>query len=143
LAWKNISGPRHGDRALLDRSRRPPHEFIALVGPRWVRQITILNLIAGLMRPTAGRVLYDGQEVTGPTGAWLHDAEGHAAAVANHQRQFRIALELNSHAVPRAEADDRVRQIIEQVGLKDSRNHTPPSFQAAAQACPRWAHADL
>src|SRR2546423_15721406 len=43
-----------------------PHEFIALVGPSGCGKSTILNMIAGLMRPTAGEVLYDGKLVTGP-----------------------------------------------------------------------------
>jgi len=38
---------------------------------------------------------------------------------------IRIALELKSHATPRAEAEDRVRQMIELVGLKGFENHTP------------------
>jgi len=78
------------------------------------------------MRPTAGRVLYDGQEVTGPNRRVGYMTQKDTLLPwRTTSDNIRIALELKSHAVPRAEADDRVRQIIEQVGLKGFENHTP------------------
>lgn len=41
-------------------------EFICLVGPSGCGKTTLLNLVAGLERPSGGRVLRDGEEVTGP-----------------------------------------------------------------------------
>jgi NitT/TauT family transport system ATP-binding protein len=41
-------------------------ELVCLVGPSGSGKSTILNLIAGLMKPTAGRVLDGVREVTGP-----------------------------------------------------------------------------
>src|SRR5271170_6976338 len=88
-------------------------EFVALVGPSGCGKSTILNLVAGLMPPSAGRVLYDGREVTGPNRRvgyltqkdtllpWRSTADN-----------IRIALELKCRATPRAEARDRVAQIM-------------------------------
>src|SRR4051794_28333484 len=42
-----------------------PHEFVALVGPSGCGKSTILNLVAGLLPPSEGRVWYDGEEVAG------------------------------------------------------------------------------
>ncbi len=41
-------------------------EFAALVGPSGCGKSTILRLVAGLLRPTRGRVLLDGREVAEP-----------------------------------------------------------------------------
>ena len=45
-----------------------PGEFVSLVGPSGCGKSTLFNIVAGLIRPTAGRVLLDGKDVTGTTG---------------------------------------------------------------------------
>jgi len=44
-----------------------PGEFISIVGPSGCGKSTILSLIAGILKPTSGRVLLDGEPVTGPS----------------------------------------------------------------------------
>src|SRR5690242_15114212 len=95
-----------------------PHEFVALVGPSGCGKSTILNLIAGLLEPTGGAIFYDGAEVIG-----LNRQVGYMTQKdtllpwRTAADNIRIALELKCRAVPRAEAEARVRQKIELVGL--------------------------
>jgi ABC-type nitrate/sulfonate/bicarbonate transport system ATPase subunit len=43
-------------------------EFVSIVGPSGCGKSTLFNVIAGILPPSAGRVLIDGVEVTGSTG---------------------------------------------------------------------------
>ena len=101
-------------------------EFVALVGPSGCGKSTTLNLIAGLLRPSCGQVLYDGAPVDA-----LNRRVGYITqkdtllpwrtAAAN----IGVALELQSRAVPRAEAQERVAELIDLVGLRGFENHYP------------------
>lgn len=43
-----------------------PNEFVSLIGPSGCGKSTVMALVAGLLEPSAGRVLLDGVHVTGP-----------------------------------------------------------------------------
>jgi ABC-type nitrate/sulfonate/bicarbonate transport system ATPase subunit len=46
----------------------PPGRFVSLIGPSGCGKSTIFNIIAGLLEPTAGRVMIDGVDATGTIG---------------------------------------------------------------------------
>jgi NitT/TauT family transport system ATP-binding protein len=61
--------PRTGGRLLaLDNVNLAVEEgeFVTIVGPSGCGKTTFINIADGLLRPTAGKVLLDGKEVTGP-----------------------------------------------------------------------------
>ena len=43
-------------------------EFVSIVGPSGCGKSTLFNVVSGLLRPTQGRVLLDGKDITGDTG---------------------------------------------------------------------------
>jgi NitT/TauT family transport system ATP-binding protein len=102
------------------------HEFVALVGPSGCGKSTILNMVAGLMPASGGRVLYDGVPVHGANRRvgymtqkdtllpWRTTADN-----------IRVALELKCRPTAKSEADDRVAQMIRLVGLTGFEKHYP------------------
>ena len=46
----------------------PQGRFVSLIGPSGCGKSTIFNIIAGLLQPTAGRVIIDGVDATGTIG---------------------------------------------------------------------------
>jgi len=103
-----------------------PHEFVALVGPSGCGKSTILNLFAGLLQPTEGLVFYDGAPVAAPNRQVGYMTQKDTLLPwRTAADNIRIALELKCRAVPRAEANARVKQIIELVGLTGFERHYP------------------
>ena len=44
-------------------------EFVCFLGPSGCGKSTLLNVVGGFLKPTAGRVLIDGEPVRAPTRA--------------------------------------------------------------------------
>jgi ABC-type nitrate/sulfonate/bicarbonate transport system ATPase subunit len=59
-----------GHRLVLDgiNLRVEPGEFVSIIGPSGSGKSTLFNLIAGLERPDRGRLILDGQALTGQRG---------------------------------------------------------------------------
>ncbi len=66
-------------------------EIRGLIGPNGAGKSTLFSLIAGSLRPTAGRIFYEGGEVTG----W----KAHQAATAGVARTFQLMRVFSSMTV--------------------------------------------
>ena len=108
------------------------NDFIAILGPSGCGKSTLLRIVAGLDRPTSGRVLLDQREVKGP-GAdrgmvfqsytlfpWLSVAQN-------------IAFGLRERGVPAAEQQAIVTDYIDRVGLKGFEKHWPKQLSGGMQ----------
>lgn len=101
-------------------------EFVALVGPIGCGKSTILNLIAGLLPPSAGVVRYDDAPVVGVNRRVGYMTQKDTLLPwRTAADNIRIALELKCRVVPRAEAGEWVAQIIGLVGLTGFERHYP------------------
>jgi len=101
-----------------------PGEFLVLVGPSGCGKSTLLDLLAGLALPTSGRVLIDGQPVTGPARdrgvvfqqyalfPWL-------SALDN------VAFGLEVAGVGKRARREKAAHYLELVGLTDFANRFP------------------
>jgi NitT/TauT family transport system ATP-binding protein len=92
-------------------------EFLAIVGPSGCGKSTFLNLIAGTLQPSSGRVLYNGVAIAGPNrDVGYITQKNYCLPWRTVEANVRLPLEFRG--VPRAEADARVARAIAQVGLQ-------------------------
>jgi NitT/TauT family transport system ATP-binding protein len=99
-------------------------EFISLLGPSGCGKSTLLALISGLLRPSQGKVLEQGAEVTGPSRRRVIIFQGHLlfpwkTAVQN------IEFVLKSRGVARSERRSLAMEYLRRVRL-DSRADAYP-----------------
>jgi NitT/TauT family transport system ATP-binding protein len=91
-------------------------EFVALVGPSGCGKSTVLNMIGGLIRPTAGEIRLDGVRHAGvpPRVGYVFQKDTVFPWRTVHRN---IALGLEYRGVPAAERERRVREAIRLIGL--------------------------
>ena len=116
-------------------------EFTAVVGPSGSGKSTLLHLIGGLDKPTRGRVVVDGVEISGLDERKL--AEYRRRYVGFVFQQFHLiprltALEnveiaMMARGVPQSERRRRALELLEVVGLRDRAYHRPGELSGGEQ----------
>jgi NitT/TauT family transport system ATP-binding protein len=115
-------------------------EFVCLLGPSGCGKTSILNVLAGLDRPTSGRVLLDGRPIAGPGPdravlfqepalfPWLSVA-----------RNVELALKLTGS--PASDRHDRVRTWLANVDLERFADAQPHELSAGMRQRAQLARA--
>ncbi|HEY4373728.1 MAG TPA: ABC transporter ATP-binding protein [Burkholderiales bacterium] len=99
-------------------------EFVSLIGPSGCGKSSLLSLIAGIQAPTAGRILIDGREVTGPNprvGYMLQQ---------DYLFEWRSILDncllgAEIQGLPLGEARERALHLLSQCGLGEFARRYP------------------
>jgi NitT/TauT family transport system ATP-binding protein len=90
--------------------------FVSLVGPSGVGKSTLLRILGGLLEPTAGRVSWNGSSADEQTESiGIVFQRDNLMPWRSTRDNVRLPLELSG--MPRAEADKRVADMIDLVGL--------------------------
>jgi NitT/TauT family transport system ATP-binding protein len=109
-------------------------QFVSLIGPSGCGKSTLLTMIAGYLRPTSGRVQFDGKGIDGPGRErmmvfqqptlfpWL-TAAGNIA--------YGLKLRANRDAC--ADVAERVEHLLDLVELADFSRHYPAELSGGMQ----------
>lgn len=91
----------------------------ALLGPSGCGKTTLLNLISGLLHPTEGRILFDGNDVTTASPEARNIAQVFQFPVIYDTMTVyaNLAFPLRNRGVPEAEVKARVREIAAMLEL--------------------------
>ena len=91
----------------------------ALLGPSGCGKTTLLNCISGLLRPSSGRVLFDGRDVTDQTPQQRNIAQVFQFPVVYDTMTVaeNLAFPLRNRAIPEDRVRDRVGRVAEMLEL--------------------------
>lgn len=94
----------------------PAGRFISLIGPSGCGKSTIFNIVAGLLQPTTGRVLIDGEDATGMIGQVGYMLQKDLLLPWRTVLD-NVALGMEIRGVPIAEARERAAPLLQRYGL--------------------------
>ena len=100
------------------------NEFLVLLGPGQCGKTVLLNLIAGLLKPTVGEIFIDGESIQG--------TDKRIAMVFQQHSVFpwktvmgNVEIGPKYAGVPKGERQERAQHFIELVGLKGFEEYFP------------------
>ncbi len=100
-------------------------EFVTIVGPSGCGKSTLLYMIAGLVKPSFGRIMVEGQPVTGPNPRiGIVFQEFRIFPWKSVLQNVTFGLELQNHANPK-ERRQKARDYLHLVGLEGFEHHLP------------------
>ncbi len=119
-----------------------PGEFVSIVGPSGNGKSTLLNMITGIDRPSAGQVIVTGREVHRMSENQLAAWRGKHVGIVFQFFQMLPALSLMQNVIlpmdlankysPR-ERQGRAMHLLELVGLQDQANKLPGMVSGGQQ----------
>jgi len=109
-------------------------ELVSIVGPSGCGKSTLLRAVAGLVRPTDGRILIDGEPVTGvpPSLAVVFQEYGRSLLPWLTVRE-NVALPLRRHGGSKAERRSAATAALDAVGLAGAAEKHPWQLSGGMQ----------
>jgi NitT/TauT family transport system ATP-binding protein len=107
-------------------------EFVSLIGPSGCGKTTVLQIIAGLVTPTAGTVSIGGEPVKGP-GTDRGVVFQQPALMPWLSVLDNVMLALEFAGVQRADRGPRAERYLRSVGLSDFQRHFPAELSGGMQ----------
>jgi NitT/TauT family transport system ATP-binding protein len=118
---------RQGGAAVLANLelRMRQGEFFLLLGPSGCGKTTVLNLLAGFERPSAGAITVGGRAIDGPAVDRVVIFQGDDSLLGWLTAHDNVEFGLRVAGVPKAERRQRVEQALALVGLRGQGHKFP------------------
>ena len=124
-----------------------PGDFLSIMGPSGSGKSTLLHLLSGLDRPTAGRLLYDGQDIYGMSDRELSAfrrrrigfifQQFQLLPVLTAQENILMPLLLDGRKATGPKGGQKISSYLEQLtdllGLSDRLTHLPHDLSGGQQ----------
>jgi len=119
----------------------PPGEFVALLGASGSGKSSLLNLIAGLDRPTSGSVIVQGSDLASLSRERLAQYRLHTVGMVFQSFNLipsmtlleNVELPLRFAEVDRGKREGLVKQALDRVGLGGRMHHRPAELSGGEQ----------
>ena len=116
-------------------------EFVAIMGPSGSGKSTLLGLLAGLDAPTSGKIVLDGEDITGLDEDQMALLRGRKVGFVFQSYHLLPTLTAEENVLlpyelmggNGSEGRTRARQLLESVGLPDRRDHYPVQLSGGEQ----------
>ena len=117
-----------------------PGDVFGIIGQSGAGKSTLVRCINLLERPTAGRVLIDGADVTDYSGKQLIDLRQSIGMIFQNFSLFaqrtvlrNVTFPLELHGTPKKQAEARALELLELVGLSGKANNYPSQLSGGQQ----------
>ncbi len=115
-------------------------EFLSILGPSGSGKSTLLNLIGALDKPTSGKLLIDGVDVSKLNDNQLTEIRLKIGFVFQFfnliprlSAKDNVELAMSIAGMSKVERTKNTEQLLETVGLKDRMNHKPAELSGGQQ----------
>jgi putative ABC transport system ATP-binding protein len=116
-------------------------EFLVIMGPSGSGKTTLLNIIGTLDKPSSGRALVDGEDITRMNDGQLTKLRRHKIGFVFQFHNLipvltaleNVELPLITSGVKRKSSRDRAMRLLSQVGLQDRTDHLPDELSGGEQ----------
>jgi len=115
-------------------------DFLAVLGPSGSGKSTLLNLIGALDKPTEGKMLIEGVDISILNDNQLADLRRRVGFVfqffnliPRFTARENVELSMSIADVSRAERRKQAEEVLETVGLKERMNHKPAELSGGEQ----------
>lgn len=132
---------RYGEMVALDGVSTviPDKSFVTFLGPSGCGKTTLLRILAGLIRPDAGRIILNGREISSSTAVLPPEQREmgmvfQSFAVWPHMTVFEnVVYGLRIRKVPKGRLNQRVAQALELVKLTGLESRYPKELSGGQQ----------